>query len=186
MTLAVVGGQPIGGLPPTPVAIAQGGTGETVAAAALAALGGLDNAAHAALNHAGIPGVGDLTTVAHASLNHAGIPGIDAAGYTMWFATNTIVNSEILRPCGAPSGLLLTNVGIRAPKAGTLTVAVFDGDTASVDFFISAGGSSFNTGFVSNGAVVNPNLAVAVGDVIAVSINSIGSGSRAAWSLLIE
>jgi hypothetical protein len=33
-------------------------------------------AAHALINHAGLPGIGDLTTAAHALLSHATLPGV--------------------------------------------------------------------------------------------------------------
>lgn len=187
MPLAIVGGQPISALPTAPVAIAQGGHGQVNAAAGLAALGGLDTTSHAGVNHAGLPGVGDLTTAAHGSLDHTGIPGVNTVGYIMWFVPVLGVSAGVfLRPYGLDNAITLTNNGVRAPRAGTLSVAVFDGNTNMVDYIIHVGGSTFNTGFVSDGGVVNPGLAVNVGDVVRVQVNTVGTGSNAAWSLLIQ
>ena len=46
------------------IPVTDGGTGASAAAAALANLGGLDTAAHAAIDHTGVPGVaGKITTI---------------------------------------------------------------------------------------------------------------------------
>lgn len=57
--------------------------------AGLPGVGDVTVASHAVINHTGLPGVGDVTVVSHAAIDHTGIPGVGGAGVTVLETTST-------------------------------------------------------------------------------------------------
>jgi hypothetical protein len=57
--------------------------------AGLPGVGDVTVASHAAINHTGLPGVGDVTVVSHSAIDHTGIPGVGGAGITVLETTST-------------------------------------------------------------------------------------------------
>ena len=162
--------------------VGRGGTGHTTGAAALQALGGISPAAHASLDHSlvtGVPKPEQFTSAKHDRHSHRGVPGVGSDA-CVWFATNDLASGIFLAPYGS--------VGMgnfRAPRDGTITRMVYDGDGANMQFLVNG---LYRTGVVNDGRILTPGLAVKAGQIITVQLVApLGSGgSRAAFSMLIE
>ena len=114
--------------------IADGGTGETTAGAALTALGGINAADHNGLNHTGSP-LFLLTQALHDTTAHAGAPGLDNKRTLVMAGDEVLTDSstaiQILDPNGQDRRVTLppyaaTNPAFRFINIGFFIIRVVD------------------------------------------------------------
>lgn len=156
MTLAVVGGQPIGALPPPTVGIAQGGTGQTNAASALEALGGLNVGTHAGIDHTLL---GLLSTLAHGALDHSAIPGVGRV--------------ELIAAGPAPLLIPANTLDTNGQSLVILAAANLPAVT-NVIFALNSGGGSPQHSYLTSGAGPAMGLAWLTRTAVGMSEGSIG------------
>lgn len=162
------------------VPVTDGGTGASTGSGGLANLGGLDNAAHALINHAGLPGVGDLSTAAHGSLDHTGIPGVRLVDWTYVDTTSvvsctaTAVQDDSI-PTTSEGTLVLTTPSFTPKSTANFLEISFscmggtNANTRPILFFCRDGGNAF---FTAQCADIDANI----GDVNAKLIVPLSVG----------
>lgn len=169
------------------VPLTDGGTGASDAATGLSNLGGLNAAAHAVINHAGIPGVGDLTTAAHGALDHTGIPGIGKVAQVVangTSAASTVPANVTLddNPFASTEGIQITSVVITPTNASSLLL-VFATSLLTTDANSTAIMGLFNGG--SNAVATNASWAtVSAPTSVSILHTQVAGGTSAqTWSI---
>jgi len=151
------------------IPVLDGGTGASNAAAALSALGGIDNAAHALINHAGILGV---PVIAHGmayrttAFTAASPNTFEALPFTGGNAELVNVSHSVgvnpTRVTVTVAGVykITAVLGVRSGGGASLPASarlVVDGTTEIVgsysELYLLAGGSSINDPFICEGLV---------------------------------
>jgi hypothetical protein len=108
--------------------IADGGTGQTTASAALAALGGINAADHNGLDHTSAP-LNLLTQALHAITSHAGVAGLDNKNTLVMTGDEALTDSsaafQILNTNGAERRVTLPLIAVTNPAFVLINIGFY-------------------------------------------------------------